>query len=164
LTLKALGDIREIYLFDTFDGMPEPTASDVDVRGAPAAIQFNAERNERGGSAWCAARLEDVRQAMTLTGYPMERVHFVKGKVEDTLPDSAPSQIALLRLDTDWYESTRHELVHLFPRLERRGVLILDDYGHWQGARQAVDEYLGQLEPALMLTRTDYTGRVALKV
>ena len=56
------------------------------------------------------------------------------------LPAQAPARIALLRLDTDWYESTYHELVHLFPRLSVGGVLLIDDYGHWQGARRAVDQ------------------------
>ena len=75
------------------------------------------------------------------TGYPPERIHFVRGPVEETLPAGAPDEIALLRLDTDWYESTRHELEHLYPRLAAGGVLLVDDYGHWEGARKAVDEY-----------------------
>ena len=87
----------------------------------------------------------------------------MKGKVEDTLPDGAPQQISLLRLDTDWYESTRHELRHLYPRLARAGVLILDDYGHWQGARQATDEYLTEQRIPLLLNRIDRTARIALK-
>jgi hypothetical protein len=87
----------------------------------------------------------------------------VKGRVEDTLPASAPEQISLLRLDTDWYESTRHELQHLYPRLARRGVLIIDDYGHWQGARQATDEYLAEHRIPLLLNRIDPTARIALK-
>jgi hypothetical protein len=84
--------------------------------------------------------------------------------VEDTIPAAAPERIALLRLDTDWYDSTRHELECLYPRLMRGGVLILDDYGHWQGARQAADEYLARHGGKLLLNRIDYTGRVAVKV
>ena len=71
-----------------------------------------------------------------------------------------PERIALLRIDTDWYESTRHELVHLYPRLSPGGVLIIDDYGHWQGARKAVDEYF---QAGLFLNHIDYTGRLAIK-
>jgi hypothetical protein len=63
----------------------------------------------------------------------------------------------------DWYESTRHELLHLFPRLVPGGVLILDDYGHWEGARQAVDEYLAEHQIPLLLCRLDYSGRIAVK-
>ena len=65
----------------------------------------------------------------------------------------------MLRLDTDWYESTRHELEHLMPLLQAGGVLIIDDYGHWQGARRAVDEYLDRTGMPLLLSRTDYSGR-----
>ena len=74
----------------------------------------------------------------------------------------APEQISLLRLDTDWYESTKHELVHLSPKLSV-GVLIVDDYGHWEGARRAVDEYIDELQLRILLCRIDYTGRVAVK-
>jgi O-methyltransferase len=97
------------------------------------------------------------------TGYPAERVHLVEGRVEDTLPAAAPEEIALLRLDTDWYESTKHELVHLYPRLSPGGVLILDDYGHYEGARRAVDEYFESAGGRPLLTRVDYTGRVGIK-
>ena len=79
---------------------------------------------------------------MASVGYPEERTIYIKGRVEDTLPGHAPERIAILRLDTDWYESTRHEMVHLFPRLQEGGVLILDDYFTWQGSGVAVDEYL----------------------
>jgi O-methyltransferase len=69
----------------------------------------------------------------------------------------------MLRLDTDWYDSTLHELRHLYPLLSRHGVLIIDDYGHWQGARRAVDEYLATLPHPIFLHRIDYTGRIAIK-
>jgi len=104
-----------------------------------------------------------VREAVLSVGYPPERIHFVEGPVEETLPANAPGEIALLRLDTDWYASTRHELVHLYPRLVSGGVLILDDYGYWQGARRAVDEYLSESNVTLLLNRIDNTGRIALK-
>ena len=97
------------------------------------------------------------------TGYPKERIHFIKGKVEETLPKHAPGKIALLRLDTDWYESTAHEMTHLYPRLSENGVLIIDDYGHWQGARQAVDEYFARQEFRPLLTRMDYSARMLVK-
>jgi hypothetical protein len=101
-----------------------------------------------------------VRFNIAKTQYPFERIVLVKGPVEKTRPDTVPESIALLRLDTDWYESTRHELTHLYPRLSSGGVLIVDDYGHWQGSRKAVDEFLGG---RLFLSRIDYTGRLAIK-
>ena len=100
---------------------------------------------------------------MATTSYPADRVHLIKGDVAATIPASAPVTIAVLRLDTDFYESTRHELTHLYPRLSSGGVLIIDDYGHWQGARQAVDEFFGSLPQAPLLARIDYTGRLAIK-
>jgi hypothetical protein len=78
------------------------------------------------------------------------------------VPQHAPARIALLRLDTDWYESTRHELVHLFPLIVPGGVLIVDDYGHWRGARQAVDEYFAEQRVPILLNRIDYTGRIGV--
>ena len=144
-----------MYLFDTFEGMPDPTQDDVDVRGIAANSQFEKVR--------CYAGLEEVKRVVLETGYPADKIHFVKGMVEDTIPIHSPEQIALLRLDTDWYESTKHELIHLYPRLTKFGVLIIDDYGHWQGARKAVDEFIGELKEPILLNRIDYTGRVAIK-
>jgi hypothetical protein len=112
---------------------------------------------------WAYAPFESVKRNVLSTGYPPDKLHFVRGKVEDTLPENAPDQIALLRLDTDWYESTHHELVHLYPRRCERGVLICDDYGDWQSARQAVDEYFATQPFTPLLTRMDTTGRMAIK-
>ncbi len=100
---------------------------------------------------------------MAKVGYPANRLHYVRGKVEETVPAQAPQQIALLRLDTDWYESTRHELKHLYPRLSSGGVLIVDDYGHWKGSRQATDEFIAETPEFGLLTRIDYTGRLSVK-
>ncbi len=100
---------------------------------------------------------------MLSTGYKKEKVHFIKGKVEETIPKNIPKEIALLRLDTDWYESTKHELTHLFPLLKPNGVLIIDDYGHWEGVRKAVDEYISDNNIHILLNRIDYSGRIAVK-
>ena len=91
---------------------------------------------------WCYAALDEVEGNMRSTGIAPDRVRLVQGRVEDTIPEAAPERIAVLRLDTDWYQSTYHELRHLFPRLSPEGVLIIDDYGRWDGARQAVDRVL----------------------
>jgi hypothetical protein len=90
----------------------------------------------------------------------MGRIHFHTGMVEDTIPRLAPERIAILRLDTDWYVSTKHELEWLWPRLSSGGVLIIDDYGHFTGARKAVDEFFGG---QTFLFRIDYTGRLVTK-
>ena len=162
-TLLDLGAERRLQLFDTFDGMPPPTAVDRDHSGASAAALLAAS-DPATSSVWARSPLDEVRRNLLATGYPADRVRFVVGRVEETLPDQAPESIALLRLDTDWYASTRHELVHLFPRLAVGGVLLIDDYGHWQGARQAVDEYLAETGARLLLQRIDVTGRLAIKL
>lgn len=152
---------RDLYLYDTFEGMTAPGAEDVMHTGEPAADLLADD--SRGEHFQAAAPLEAVREAVLGTGYPEGRIRFVKGPVEETLPAHAPEDIALLRLDTDWYSSTKHELVHLYPRLASRGVLILDDYGWWGGARRAVDEYVSGNDVPLLLNRVDYTARIAVK-
>lgn len=162
LALMARGDTsRHLYLYDTFEGMSEPTAEDKSVDGESAQAQL--ARTTRDATVWAVAGLDDVQANVWSTGYPRDRIHFVKGKVEDTIPATLPERIALLRLDTDWYESTRHELTHLYPLLSRNGLLIIDDYGHWQGAKQAVDEYFAQSPEPVFLHRVDYTARLVVK-
>jgi O-methyltransferase len=169
LTLQDLGvSDRDIYLYDTFEGMTAPTKEDVSAFDPPALAtwqQAQADSHRPWQELFDADAFNEdgVRETVLQTGYPSERVHFVRGPVEETVPGTAPERIALLRLDTDWYESTRHELIHLFPRLVSSGVLIVDDYGHWQGARQAVDEYFSNEHAPLLLTRIDYTARIAVK-
>lgn len=162
LALLARGDTsRDLYLYDTYEGMTAPTEADRSHTGEPAQTQL--ERTTRGEGVWCEAGLGDVQANLWSTGYPRERIHFVRGPVEQTLPGTIPAAVALLRLDTDWYESTRHELVHLYPRLSSQGVLIIDDYGHWQGARRAVDEYFAASATPVFLHRVDYTARLLVK-
>jgi len=161
--LKALGTQRRLHLFDTFAGMPPPSLHDVDLRGR-AAIDILATENRQSSEVWAYSPIEDVRKNMSSTGYDGSLVRFVPGRVEDTLPSESPECISLLRLDTDWYASTLHEMRHLFPRLARGGVLIIDDYGHWQGAKRAVDEYVAENRLRLLLNRIDYTGRIAVKL
>jgi hypothetical protein len=133
----------------------------VELGGIPAYGVWSRHQRD-SHNEWDYAPLEEVRKNLESTGYPLERVRFVKGKVEETIPSTSPDQIALLRLDTDWYESTYHELTHLYPRLSLDGVLILDDYGVWQGAREATDQYLSSSGVTLLLNRIDDAGRIAI--
>src|SRR3954447_14883152 len=151
---------RDLHLFDTFEGMPEPSERDRRHDGEPAADIL--ARSPRTGKTWAVAGLEDVRAGMAETGYPSERIHFHPGRVEQTIPAEAPEQIAILRLDTDWYESTRHELEHLYARVPAGGVVLIDDYGYWEGARQAVDEFLARTGERLLLVPMA-SGRIAVK-
>jgi hypothetical protein len=161
-TLRKLNATRRLHLFDTFAGMPSPGPEDLDLQGTSAGI-LKAQAEKDSGRPWCDSSEQDVRDRIRSTGYPAELVTFVVGRVEDTIPVRAPERIAILRLDTDWYESTRHELEHLYPRLAPGGILIIDDYGHWQGARKAVDEYLGTHGIPMFLSRIDYTARLGVK-
>jgi hypothetical protein len=113
-------------------------------------------------SDWCNAGLDEVRRNMASTGYPIERIHYIVGQVEETLPRVLPGTVALLRLDTDFYASTRHELLHLYPLVAPEGVVIIDDYGAWRGARRAVDEFLAD-KPDIFVHRIDVTGRMFLR-
>ena len=168
LTLQELGvSDRDVYLFDTFTGMTEPSQHETS-RFAESAHQTWATAEASGRVPWegtfgpDAYDLDGVKRLIEATGYPEERLHYVVGRVEDTVPDAAPDRISVLRLDTDWYESTSHELRHLYPRLSDGGVLIVDDYGHWDGCRKAVDEYFAG-EPGVLLARIDYSARLAIK-
>ena len=91
---------------------------------------------------WFYAPLALVRNNVRVTGYPLSHVHFIKGKVEDTLLRTKPKEpIALLRLDTDFYHSTKAELEHLYPQVVSGGMIIIYDYCAYQGSRLAADEY-----------------------
>ena len=154
---------RSIYLFDTYEGMTSPTQTDKRV-GLDLLASAMLAGVPRSHHLWGISSIEEVKANLRSTGYPAEKLHFIKGPVERTIPDHAPDQICLLRLDTDWYDSTRHELVHLYPRVRAGGVLILDDYGWWEGQRKATDEYIRQGNLALLLIRTDpLGGRIAIK-
>ncbi len=154
--LKSMGDTgRKIFMYDTYAGMTEPTDRDIDYKGN------KADRNDF--NKWCSIPRSEVQKAMALTGYPQDNIWYVEGKVEDTIPGIIPEAIALLRLDTDFYESTYHEMKWLFPRLVPGGVLIVDDYGHFRGVREAVDKYIKENNVRILLNRIDYTGRIGVR-
>ena len=164
LALRNLGhEDRRIFLYDTFAGMTRPGAHDIRQRDRQEQLTRWEVSRRDDHNEWAYASLEEVRRNLASTGYPEDNLVFVQGEVEGTLPDRAPERIALLRLDTDWYESTYHELVHLYPRLEPQGVLLLDDYGSFEGARRAVDQYIAETGAGIFLQRVDSTGRIGLK-
>lgn len=163
-TLIGQGDTeRELHLFDTFEGMPPPTEEDTrtTTSGVLAAEEM-LEDAKKDSNLWAIAGLDNVRAGMREVPYPSEQVHFHPGMVEETTPGQAPERIALLRLDTDWYASTKHELEHLYERLSPGGILILDDYGDWDGARKATDEWLERTGEPLFLAPMG-GGRIAVK-
>jgi len=156
MALKDIGEKRDLFLYDTFEGMSSPTKEDKAFNGEDANIKFQETKTGSESSDWCLASLEDVQANLKVMDLNIDDFHFVKGMVEVTIPDQSPeSGIALLRLDTDWYKSTKHEMEHLFPRLVPGGVLIIDDYSDWAGSRQAVDEYIEANNIRILLNRID---------
>ena len=133
-TTKFGNKNKNIYLYDTYSGMSEPTEKDVDFEGNSSFKRWKKSK-KTNINEWCFSPFQRSSKEHFLTGYPKKNLYFVKGKVEDTIPKTIPKTISILRLDTDWYESTYHELENLFPLLSKNGVLILDDYGHWKGCR-----------------------------
>jgi O-methyltransferase len=162
LTLLRLGGMRRLWLYDTFSGMTPPEREDIDFEGRLAQELLESE-NRDTSLIWGKSSLVEVRTALAETGYPAEKIEFIVGPVEKTIPLRIPENIALLRLDTDWFRSTSHELVHLWPRIAQGGILIIDDYGYWMGARKAVDGYFSQVGLRPLLHRIDWTGRLVIK-
>jgi len=165
LELNRLGvSDRNIWLYDTFAGMTEPTDLDVESgTGKSAAELLRTTDVGDGNNVWCVADRTDVEANITSTGYPMGLMTLVEGDVSETLHQTLPSEVALLRLDTDWYESTKSCMEMLYPKLVPGGVCILDDYGHWAGARQAVDEYFDNQGSRPYMHVIDFGGRVFTK-
>ncbi|MCX8497274.1 MAG: class I SAM-dependent methyltransferase [Akkermansiaceae bacterium] len=155
-----LGKHRRFWMYDTFEGMTPPSSRDVDVDGVEAShyIKTYAEDGK-----WCYADQFDVEQIFRSRGFGERDFKLVKGDVVETLKMETPKTISLLRLDTDWYESTKVELEVLYPLLSKGGVLIIDDYGHWEGSREAVDEFFGR-NPSILLHRVSYAVRVGIKI
>jgi hypothetical protein len=163
-TLKLNNDTdRKLFLFDTYEGMNKPTIHDKNVKGIDAIIKFDQLKFNDESSDYCYADIDDVKKTLSLANYPKDNLNFIKGQVEKTLPDVNIGPIALLRLDTDWYESTKHELIHLYNQLVSGGILIIDDYGYWEGAKKAVDEFFEERGINIFLGRIDDTGRIAVK-
>jgi len=166
-TLLSLGVTdKKLYLMDTFEGMSEPTEYDEYL---PEKIDtkktWQQASNRDGHNEWCYSSLDEVKNNMEKTEYPSKNIICIKGKVENTLTEkNSINDIAILRLDTDWYESTKVEMEKLYPLLQQNGVLILDDYGAWAGAKKAVDEYFDANDINLLINRIDEGGRLMLKV
>lgn len=143
--------VRDIYLYDTFAGLVEPTEYDYTCKDAKLysmnkdQVHSCWERNiiNEKINKWCYTPLEKVQNRLNSTGYPQDRLHYVVGDVMETLKDknNIPEKIAILRLDTDWYESSKYELEQMYDNVVTGGVIIFDDYYHWEGQRKATDEF-----------------------
>jgi len=160
-TLQQFGDTsRNIYLYDTFTGMSEPTEVDTKGGGIISAVEKFKQLRKDEYVDWCYSPYEEVQKNVELCPYPSNKFVLVQGKIEDTIPNTMPEKIALLRLDTDWYESTKHGLEYLYPLIVRNGVFIADDFGAWAGARKAIQEYFDDKPQKILLHLDYYYGAV----
>ena len=150
LTLRQLGMSRPLWVFDTFGGLPAPTLDDPDFE---IAKLFTGR---------CVGTLDEVANLFEQLQVG-EQAQFVKGLFQDTLPTAAVSQIAFLHIDGDWYESVKTCLDNLYDKVAPGGIIQFDDYGYWEGARRAVDEFLAARGVTIPLKRLDYSGRVLVK-
>lgn len=161
---------RELYLYDIFyPGMPPGCSNDktADGKDATQPLKEAGIIYDKTDTADLQKKctLKGVKKLLSYTNYPKEKIIFVKGMVEDTIPETIPDKVSILRLDTDFYKSTKHELEYLFPKLQRGGILIIDDYGILKGSKKATDEYLQKNGISLFLNRVDNSGcRVGVKL
>ena len=172
LTLLEMGVTdRKIYLYDSFNftwpGYSEHDAQiyNRDNKQTAAFVENVRERDKlaQEGKEEPLLSLDEVRNNVLSTGYPAENIVFIQGYVEDTIPEHIPCQIALLRLDTDFYDSTIHEFQHLYPRLSTGGVLLIDDYPTEAGAKVATDEYFAESGEKMLLNRIGIQGRIGVR-
>ena len=166
---KLYNSNKKVYLYDTFQGMTPPTEMDIELNGEKTADErlVSEKLNKDKGwsqNTWCYASLDDVKNNFSKIGLLSANVEFIQGDVLQTLNQTIPDKISVLRLDTDWYESTKKEMDVLYKRIVPKGVFMVDDYGHWGGSKKAVDEYFEKNSNRPFLHYIDYTGRLGLKI
>ena len=143
--------VRDIYLYDTFTGLTEPSEYDYTCKDAKI-YQMNKDDVYNTWKSfiiddktnnWCYSSLEEVQSRLHSTGYPQNNLHYIVCDVMETLKDKTkiPEKIAILRLDTDWYESSKYELEQMYDNVVTGGLIIFDDYYHWDGQRRATDDF-----------------------
>ena len=145
---------RNFYAFDSFIGFPEPTDKDIVAYTNKSALEL-----ENWGMKRAPVQLESLNsllECMELLNIPTHIITPVKGWFKDTVPFFTDN-IVILRLDGDWYESTKVCLENLYDKVVSGGIIILDDYGYWKGCKEATDEFLRERKVDVILNRTDYT-------
>jgi hypothetical protein len=153
--LKNHKQVRDIYMFDTFSGLTEPGVNDYAAENGPqqyntVELLYNEWKNKQidnNTNGWCYTPLQQVNDNLKSTGYPSNKLFYIVGDVRKTLNNNnnIPEKIAILRLDTDWYDSSKIELEKLFPNVVEGGIVIFDDYFFWNGQKVATDEYFSEI-------------------
>lgn len=136
---------RKIWLFDSFQGLPQPTEKD--------------GQKAQACCWWCHGDLSKVEEVFEKLSIPETRTRIVKGWFHDTFPSVDIQDIALLHIDADWYESVKLCFERFYDSVRPGGFIVIDDYGHWEGARRATNEFLETRGINARLTKVDYTGR-----
>lgn len=149
---------RKVWLYDTFQGMTQPEDIDVDLKNQNALDILQ--------HVLCYSPLDEVKKNLSNSKFPINNVKYIVGDICETLnhKNNLPNKISLLRLDTDWYKSTKKEMDILYPYLIKDGVLIVDDYGHWKGSKIAIDEYFLTHNIPAIIQKIDYTGVKIIKL
>ncbi len=158
---------RKVWLYDTFNGLTEPKENDYEINGnhTKTKREWEYRKINESTNSWCYSPLEEVQNNLSKSKFPKENVIYVIGDICETLKDkqNVPDEISLLRLDTDWYESTKIELDVLYPKVADKGVVIVDDYSYWNGSRKAVDESIDykkfkyKIEGPLIFFKNEYS-------
>ena len=154
---------QKIWMYDTFEGMANASKYDENIDNQKAFIELDRiKKKENLNDIWAYSSLDYAKNNLKKTNIDEDKLIYIKGLVEETLYKRKPKEIALLRLDTDFYESTKSELEILYPLLQKGGILIIDDYGHWKGCKKAVDEYFLNKKD-IFFQQIDYSGIVGVK-
>jgi hypothetical protein len=163
--LMQVGSNKKLHLFDTFADMTKPTSDDFEILSGISADQMlnNEQRIDGKSNTWAFATLGDVKQNFKEIDFPLDRLSYVEGVVLNTVPKHLPAQLAVCRIATDWYESTKHIITHAWPRISDFEILLLDDYDVWSGSRKAIDEYFLEIGYQLLSIRID-SGRLIIKL
>jgi O-methyltransferase len=134
---------KSLWLYDTFHGLPPPTASD-----GPDAQKYS------GQLIGC---LDRVNEVLTLVGFPEERLVIREGLFKDSFKRALPQKVALLHLDADWYDGIFEALETFYPLMPVGGIVILDDFGHWEGTREAFYDFCKRYDIRPLLERVGHT-------
>jgi hypothetical protein len=165
--------VRDIYLYDTFTGLVEPGEYDYTCENATLYKMnkdevysvWKTHKITEEINGWCYTPLEKVQNRLNSTGYPVEKLHYIVGDVMETLKDKTniPEKIAILRLDTDWYESSKYELEQLYDNVVIGGIIIFDDYYHWNGQRKATDDFFKSINVSYEFIKLDAKTSAIIK-
>lgn len=175
--LDSSSNRRELHLFDAFDDICEPDPT-VDGEKASADIKLAAKNKNLdlrgriepvkgaydflGGHGTIESCVELLEQKI---GYPPDQIFYHKGWFEHVMEKESKQieKIAILRLDGDWYSSTKVCLEYLYPKVVKGGIIIIDDYGYYEGCKKAVDEFFEKNKIVTFLSYSTYCCRYFIK-